>query len=793
MKATTNQGTDFWSKDNSATQQGFNIDFKRVGYRAIRYWYLVLGILGLSLTTAWYKTRYATKVYPVAASIIIREREELGGGELLYKNAIVDPYRNYLNEPYILKSIPLIQRVVESHDFHVAFLEEGFVVSSEVYDRLPFDCKLLDNNGAGKFIFKIIDSDQYTLTTVAEASAPVKEYAFGTEIEYNGLKLRMDKSGGRDIKRWIGRTYVMQIGNSYQIAQRYSARLQVIWAEQGAGVMNLSMAGPNPEKDIDFLNALVSEYQQFDLEKKNQTAERTIQFINRQLREISDSLQFVSALLQKFNKSNNVRDNQSQTQILFDRLSELEKQKLEFDLRNKYYSYVENYLKSTDSLNQVLLPAAMGINDPILNGLVGKMIDIQSNLTLSRLQSNTTHPRYQSLLRELHRSQADILEGIRSQRVADNIRTNSITNQIEIIERQLRLLPVTEQEKLEIQRNYTLLENLYVFLLQKRSEAAISKAANTSDILPVNSPVVGGAISPKPTQNYLVALVVGIAIPLLIFILMEIINNRVQSKEDVSKFTTIPFIGGVGHNDTDLTLVVKGKPKSGISESFRALRSNLNFFVQNQTGKVFMITSSISGEGKTFTTINLASVFALSGRKTLIVGADMRRPKIFSDFGLQNDRGLSTYLSGLNSFDEVIQKTEISNLCLISGGPVPPNPSELLMTEKLTQFKQEALAQFDYVIFDTPPLALVTDAFVISNQVDHTVFVVRQNYTPRDFLKSIQDYYAEGKLKGMSVLLNDIVKSGLGYGYGYGYQYGYSYQYGYGFRKRKDGHGYYED
>jgi capsular exopolysaccharide synthesis family protein len=206
-----------------------------------------------------------------------------------------------------------------------------------------------------------------------------------------------------------------------------------------------------------------------------------------------------------------------------------------------------------------------------------------------------------------------------------------------------------------------------------------------------------------------------------------------------------------------------------------------------------MITSSISGEGKTFTTINLATVFALSGRRTLIVGADMRRPKIYTDFGLNNDKGLSTYLSKLHTMDEIVQATPIENLYLVSGGPVPPNPSELLMTEQLNFFTREALDRFDYVIFDTPPLALVTDAFVISGQVDHTVFVVRQNFTARDFLKSIQDYYKEGKLNNISVLLNDIFKTGLGYGYGYGYQYGYAYKYGYGYGRRKNGNGYYEE
>jgi capsular exopolysaccharide synthesis family protein len=201
-----------------------------------------------------------------------------------------------------------------------------------------------------------------------------------------------------------------------------------------------------------------------------------------------------------------------------------------------------------------------------------------------------------------------------------------------------------------------------------------------------------------------------------------------------------------------------------------------------------MVSSSISGEGKTFTTINLATVFALSGKRTLIVGADMRRPKIFEDFNLSNDIGLSTYLSGLNDFTSVVQQTEISNLFLVSGGPVPPNPSELLLTTKFEDFVKTALEEFDFVLIDTPPLALVTDAFVMSKFVDHTVFVMRQNYSPKEFVRSIDEYYRSGKIKNISILLNDIYKSGLGYGYGQGYAYQYGYGYGsYG------GNGYYSD
>ncbi|MBX7126547.1 MAG: CpsD/CapB family tyrosine-protein kinase, partial [Cyclobacteriaceae bacterium] len=251
------------------------------------------------------------------------------------------------------------------------------------------------------------------------------------------------------------------------------------------------------------------------------------------------------------------------------------------------------------------------------------------------------------------------------------------------------------------------------------------------------------------------------------------------------------FIGGVGHKRTGDNRIVASSPKSAIAESFRALRSNLTYFLGERKTPIILVTSSISGEGKTFTTINVATVIALSGKRTLIVGADLRRPKIFADFGLGNEVGLSTYLAGMHSFEEVLQKTQEPNLLLVSGGPVPPNPSELILSGRMKQFLDEARTQFDFILIDSPPLAIVADAFVLSEMVDHMLFIVRQNYTPSGMLKTLDEYYRTGRLKNISIVLNDIYRSGPGYGYGYGYHYGYGSTYGYG--RKKNGGGYYSE
>lgn len=788
----------FFDEEEKRQTGGFALDFKRVLSRAIRFWYVVLISLVVSFVIALYQTRYSQRVYPVSASIVIREMQETGGGEFVYKNALIDPYRNYLNEPYIIRSYPLIEKVVRSLNFHVSFYREGYFMTTEAYEYIPVRAEWCDGTDirTGRFIFELKDEGHYSLATYnGEETGKPEIFTLGDSIQFGDYKLCVKALPKRSIKTFIGVPFLMVIQNPTSIASSYIGRLRVEWAEEGAGIVNLSLTGTNPEKEIDFLNALVREYQQRDLDKKNETAERTLEFIRSQLKDIKDSLRSVEFQLERFGNSSRVKDMSAEAQRLFAKVETYEMQRAELMIRQNYFSYLQEYLqKAPGNYDQIILPSSVGLSDPVLNSLLTKMVDLQMEIKLYVDPERGANPMVASKIERIKELKRDVEEAVRTLTSTDKIKMEFLKNQLKEAEKQLSLLPGSERQLIAVQRNYALLENLYVFLMQKLSEAGISKASNVSDIISVNPPMRGGAILPKPTQNYTIALILGLVLPFVAFIVFELINNKVQSKEDIERMSTIPFIGGVGHNTSGSNLTVRDKPKSGVAESFRAMRSNLNYFTTNKTKQVFMVSSSISGEGKTFTTINLSTVFALSGKKTLIVGADMRRPKIFEDFKRHNTVGLSTFLSKLNTFDEVIQDTDIDNLYLISGGPVPPNPSELLLSDMFELFVKNALERFDFVIIDTPPLALVTDAFVISKFVDHTVFVLRQNYSPKEFVRSIDEYYRSGKLKKMSILLNDIYKSGLGYGYGQGYAYHYGYSYGYGYgSKKKDGQGYYSD
>lgn len=772
-------------------QEGLQIDFKRITFRAIRYWYLVALSLLIAFAVAFVKNRYTTPVYPVTGSIIIKETEETGGAELLYKNALIDPYRNYFNEIYILKSYPLIQKVVEDVNLEINFFREGRILSLDAYATAPVEGKILkkQSNDSQVFSFRILDEHTFELESQGSGEGAV--YRFGEPFQVKGYELLITPKKDNHILSYQGKDYRMVIRDPYQVARSYASRLNVEWAEEGSSVVNLTLNGAVPEKEVDFLNGLISHYQQNDLERKNRAATRTIDFISKELSGIKDSLRFFEIELERFKDKNVTTNLEGEALRLYQKLEEFELQKTEIIVSENYYKYLDKYITESKDLDQVILPSSMGISDPILSNLVSKMVDLQLEAKMFLQSEKSQNPLIAEKTKRIGQIRNDIVESVNSLRSTDKIKMDYLSSQISGLEKQLARLPVAERQLVSIERNYNLLENLYVFLMQKMAEAGISKAANTSDIIVVNPPdVSGGPISPRKAQNYYIALGLGLLIPFGLFVLLEIFNNKIQSREDVEKITDIPFIGGIGHKKREDNLVVNKSPKSAVAESFRALRSNLNYFTGNQDRKVFLVTSSLSGEGKTFTSVNLATVLAVSGKRTVLIGADMRRPRIFGDFNLVNDFGLSSYLSGLQPLEQVVQSTFIENLYLLPGGPVPPNPSELLLTDRVSGLFETLKEKFDYIILDTPPVALVTDAFVLSKFADHTIFVVRQDYTPKNVLRTIHDYYKDGRIKNMSLVLNDIFRSGPGYGYGYGYAYGYGYGYGYGSLKNE---GYYSE
>lgn len=765
------------------------INFRRIWYRCLRYWYLILLSLFIALTIAFLINRYSTRVYTLRASIIIKENQEAGQtAELLYNNPLVNSYRNFLNEPYIIRSYPLLQQVIDSLGYAVIFKKQGNIKTTEI-DNLPF---LVSGNKTGnnylvaKYILKLTSSEKFSLVDISQdgedENLKVVNGEFNIPIKLKGYNITFKAiDSTNDI---IGEEYFLDFKDGLDVAKSYSSKLSVEWAEEGASVVNLKLNGELPNKEIAFLKKLIELYTLRDLNQKREAASNSKQFIDQQLAYISDSLKKIETQLQLFKDENTVVDIDVEAQRILSKITILEKSKSEYIVRKNYFNYLEDYLEKPDQKQQVILPSSIGVSDPVLVSLVSKLVDLQFKINSYEGSLNTNeNPVAVNFSKEISNVKGSILESVSNLKSLDKIALNQLNEELREQEKQLSSLPSIERKYVTIKRNYNLGENLFVFLTQKRTEAAISEAATTSDIVTINAPGrSGGAIVPKVKLNYSVAILLGIVIPIMLFIILEISNNKIQSKEDIEMASKLPVIGVVGHSLDSQSMVVSNKPRSGIAEAFRSMRSNLNYFVKKDKFSL-MVTSSISGEGKTFTVLNLSNVIAISGKKTIVVGADMRRPRISRELGLDNSFGLSNLLSDSNDLERAIQQTYIDNLYLLSSGPIPPNPGELLLRDNFFEILSLLKEKFDIVIIDTPPIGIVADALEVAPFIDHTLFITRQNYTPKEALTSLQDQVDQGKFKNVSIVFNDIYKIGAGYGYGYSY--------GYGLRNKNGGY-YYE-
>ncbi len=792
----------------TTSSKGIQINFKRVADRAIRYWYIILLSLIISVSVAYLLNRYSTRIYPVKASIIIRESEENVGAKFLYNNELLSEYRNFYNEIYIMKSYPLLQEVVEELGFDVSYFREGDIKTTEYYEpNFPLTIKVIANEGkrpyGQSFYFKVIDQRTYSLQYKVDDDQPGKEFSslqFNDTVKINGYRLFVDRKA--DVSELFNKTLVVRFNDPLSLAKSYSSRLKIGWAMTGSSVVDLEINGSVIQKETDFLRKFIERYQDYDVEKKNKMVARAITFLDNQLGVIGDSLEHYEDQVEDFKRRNVITELAEETNRLYLKLQDYENQKFQYRLLDNYFTYISQLLEE-NQYDGIFTPQSVGITDEVITQLITTLIEEQGQVSLYK--TNTTrgvlrledNPEYQAKLKKIQFLKNDILKTIENNRSTQKINIKFINDQIKLVEDQLAKLPSTERELVGIQRNYSLRENLYIFLLQKRTEAGLSMASTTSDIVVVNPPMAGGAISPKTMQNLMIGVGIGLLVPLSIFILLEILNNRIQSKDDIENMTSAPVIGAVGHNPASDALIVYNKPRSAMAESFRSLRSNLNYFTGSQDHQIFMVTSSIPGEGKSFTALNLATVYALAGKRTVIVGADLRKPKLYDELGLNNTIGLSQYLSGMATREEILQTSAVDSLYLIASGPMPPNPSELLLRPAMEELINYLRTKFDYIIIDTPPLSLVTDAFVLSKHANHTLFVIRQDYTPKEALRSFDEFYKSGRLLRVSVLFNDLRKSGLGYGYGgYSYGYGYGYQYGgynYGRKKSKNGNDYYQE
>ncbi len=764
----------------------FHIDITRILSRLLSNWYYLLLSVSVMMAVTYYNSRFEPDLYPVSTSMIYLDKQEtLSGGDFLYRApGTSSAKRNFNNEPFLLRSEFIVRKAVEDLNFAVSFFSVGESIPVEEYSlpiQLLHIAPFIQSGNQFIYYFKLIDADHFSLEKTDGDNKTILQNTFlvGDTISFDSHQIKIEPiQNKKEVLPYFGKRFQLVLRSVNDVADEYIGKLSVKWAEEGAAILNISSVGTNPQKEIDFIRGLVKRYQSYDLDKKNQVSTRASNFINTQLQSISDSLRIIENQLEKFKTTNQVRgDLNAQTQRYLTKVEELDLKKLELSQNNTYYRYLEDYITKGQELEQVILPSALGLSDPVVGGLIKNISELQIDLKLFVDQKKSEgNPLFKGQLNRLNELKRELQVAIANLRTTDKLKIEFINGQIKNAEKQIGYIPLAQRQFVSIQRNYSLLENLFILLLNKKAEADINKASTVSEFVYLNEPrVAGGSLKTPLNRSMFLAFIIGLIIPVGIIVIIEFFNVTVQTKSDIERFTDIPIIGGVGHKRGKAHLEVLNSPSSIIAEAFRSLRSNLAYFTGNKEKVVFMITSSISGEGKSFAAINLASVLALSYKRTLLIGADLRKPRLHTEFGLPNAVGLSSFLAGLEDFDAIVQKTTNNLLDFVASGPIPPNPSELLISPNFKKFMEKAQQEYDCVVIDTPPIGIISDAFPIIDFADHVVFLVRQKRTPKLILNSVQDLYQNGKIKNVSILFNDIY-TGIGAAYTDAIYYVYGYE-----------------
>ena len=554
--------------------------------------------------------------------------------------------------------------------------------------------------------------------------------------------------------------------------------------QKEASMVKLAIETDCPEKAEIFLDKHLNMYLLRTLEKKNQFANNTIGFIDKQLVVITDSLGSTEMKLQDYRRNNRVVDLSFQAQQLFEQTKELGNQKAELKVKQDYFKYLGEYLSRNMESGDLVAPSVMGIEDPLLNNLVLE-INRMSDQKVAMGGERSNNPYIATLNSQIRNAKASLEENTRNMMNNNNMAMTDLDGRLAGMMAEVRKLPQTERELFGIERIFKLNDFIYTYLLQRRYEAQIAKASNIPDNEIIDhAATVIPFIKPKPVMNYAIALMIGLFTPGLVIVLISAFNFKVTSEEDIKKFSDLPVAGHIIHSDREFQAVVLRDPQSNISEAFRSLRTRLQFFTKETTSPVILVTSSMPAEGKTFISINLASACSLAGKKTVLVGFDLRKPKIYEYFGLDNDKGVSTYLIGRDKLNDIIQESGYENLSIIAAGSIPPNPSELASSAKTKELFAELKKKFDYIIVDSAPLGSVSDTFSLAAVADITIILVRHNKTIKYVLENtLADAKANG-INGISLLMNDISRDKALYGYAGRYKYGYGYGYGYGNGKK---------
>lgn len=750
----------------------WNLSLRDIFYKYVRFLPLFILSVAFSLLIAYLYLRYAIPVYSVGGSMIIRteqassnELEKLMGG---------DKAQSIQNEIEVLRSRPLMERVVEILNLQTSYTAKGKIKTVNIYKQGPFvldGLEIVDSTKSFTMKIKFVNENEFRINEDKNI------FKFGQVFRNANGAFRILRKPGVSISKEYAVTWMPK----YNAASNYSGGIQVNLKSPGTGILFVGMRTTNSVEGSDIINTLMKEYALYSVEKKNQTSVQTLSFIDSRLASIKHRMDSSREVLNAFERQNNLVDSKAQSDQYFGNIGESDKTINEQTIKLEAIDIVGNYLQ--DKRNQYgKISTSPVLNDMSLSTLVAEynklQIERQQLLDANVPVNNPVITANEKNIEKYRNSIIENLKGIRAT-ITSNI--NSTKTKSQQSQSQLSKLPEKVKIQVQMLQDLEILQGIYKFLLEEQLRQSIVKVANvpTSEIINKAFP---STVPVKPNRRaiQMLAILLGIGLPAAFIFLSELLNDKVSTRFDIEKITAAPILGEIGHSYSENVMVVNKTTRSMVAEQFRIVRSNLQYIINKKEKSTILFTSSFSGEGKSYVTTNMGAVLALAGKKTIILEFDIRKPKILSGLGMPKGPGITNYLIGKVELQDVIKPVpETENLFVLGCGPIPPNPSELLLDKKMDELFAWLKENFDIILIDTAPVGMVSDAMTLSKYADSTLYLVRQGHTFKKQIGLIDEFYKEEKLPKVSIIINDVkIKPGYGY-YGYG-RYGYGYGYGYG-------------
>ncbi|MBK5720461.1 polysaccharide biosynthesis tyrosine autokinase [Dysgonomonas sp. Marseille-P4677] len=744
-----------------------SFDFVLWFYRILKYWYLFVISVALFLAYAYIKNKSWVPVFYVQAMMIMEDKNtaSIVAGAVPTASLL----RNTENQQIVLKSYGLTKRTVEKLPSHmrVNYFKKTRFKTLSLYTDTPIQIEVIETKPEAYYYsydFTFIDQNKCEISYKVdpEKDEKIKIIApFNEEIDYKFFKIKLHKTSAfvPDINAFKPdlTEFSFNFLSNDQLIGMYNGRINSGPQGDNSTILLISMSGTDPARDIDYMNTLLKEFKEYSLSLKNEQAELTIDFLDNQLKLINDSLDISRLKLEKFQKETGVYD-VSSTSLRID-LDSANREKDALALKEKSILVLTERMKQTIMGSEDLIePNSLNIHNPKLTEYV-----IEYNSLLDKARNlGAKNPIYNKTIDQLNDLRKKILTEIQVLQINLQNQKDNLVRKYGVLELKIENLPPQERDLIKFQREYRVNEMYHQYLTQRQYEAKIQKASNTSDNSIWEEPrQLGGAINGGEIgKNYMYFFILGLIVPLAFVIIKEeLLNFSIMTKEECEKISGLPVIGTIENVSKKLSngvVLVKNYPKSSFAESFRNMRVRIEYMAQRENKITVLVTSTEPADGKTFIATNIASVYQLMGKKVIIIDLDLRRPSVGKTLQIEAQKGISNYLIGQVSLDEIIISHPDYGFDIIPAGTLPPNPSELIKTAKTRQVLEHLKELYDYVIIDCSPVGLVSDAYILSEIADTTLFVVRRAKTNKSFFKSVISQLKYDGVEDIALVFNDV-------------------------------------